>query len=168
MSSAAATSRSRTALAHERRRSREFLEHLRLNENASLHTVRAYESDLSQFLTFLAARAGRRRDELTPADFDHLHIREFLGDLHKRGNTRSSAARKLAAIRTFGRYLRREGILEGDPAALVGTPKREQRLPAHLGESRDVARCSRCPTPRSRSAAAIARSSSCSTRRACA
>ena len=38
----------------------EFLEHLRLNENASLHTVRAYESDLSQFLTFLAARAGRR------------------------------------------------------------------------------------------------------------
>ena len=69
------------------------------------------------------------------ADFDHLSIREFLGDLHRRGNTRSSAARKLAAIRTFSRYLRREGILEGDPAALVGTPKREQRLPAHLGEA---------------------------------
>ncbi len=69
------------------------------------------------------------------ADVDHLSIREFLGDLHRRGNTRSSAARKLAAIRTFSRYLRREGILEGDPAALVGTPKREQRLPAHLGEA---------------------------------
>ena len=113
----------------------EFLEHLRLNENASQHTVRAYESDLSQFLAFLAARGSRTRAQLTVADVDHLSIREFLGDLHRRGNTRSSAARKLAAIRTFSRYLRREGILEGDPAALVGTPKREQRLPAHLGEA---------------------------------
>ena len=113
----------------------EFLEHLRLNENASQHTVRAYESDLSQFLVFLAARGSRTRAQLTMADFDHVSIREFLGDLHRRGNTRSSAARKLAAIRTFSRYLRREGILDGDPAALVGTPKREQRLPAHLGEA---------------------------------
>jgi integrase/recombinase XerC len=113
----------------------DFLEHLRLNENASLHTVRAYESDLSQFLEFLAGRLERRRADLTPSDFDHLSIREFLGELHKRGNSRASAARKLAAIRTFGRYLRREGVLEGDPAALVGTPKREQRLPAHLGEA---------------------------------
>jgi len=113
----------------------DFLDHLRLNENASLNTVRAYDSDVSQFLVFLAGKLGRRKTELTPADFTHLHIRDFLGDLHKRGNSRSSAARKLAAIRTFGRYLRREGILEGDPAALVGTPKREQRLPSHLGEA---------------------------------
>jgi integrase/recombinase XerC len=112
-----------------------FLEHLRLNENASANTVRAYESDLAQFLTFLAAHLGRRRSELSSSDFDHLHIRAFLGDLHKRGNSRSSAARKLAAIRTFGRFLRREGEIVGDPAALVGTPKREQRLPAHLGEA---------------------------------
>jgi integrase/recombinase XerC len=113
----------------------EFLEHLRLNDNASLHTVRAYDSDLSQFLTFLAGHIGRRRGELTADDFIHGHIRAFLGDLHRRGNSRASAARRLAAIRTFGRYLRREGVLEGDPAALVGTPKREQRLPAHLGEA---------------------------------
>jgi integrase/recombinase XerC len=113
----------------------EFLDHLRLNENASAHTVRAYESDLSQFLVFLARHLGMRRSALAAADFEHLHIRAFLGDLHKRGNSRASAARKLAAIRTFGRYLRREGAIEGDPAALVGTPKREQRLPAHLGEA---------------------------------
>jgi integrase/recombinase XerC len=113
----------------------EFLDHLRLNENASLHTVRAYESDLSQFLQFLSTHAARRRAELTAGDFTHHSIREFLSDLHKRGNSRASAARKLAAIRTFGRYLRREGFLEGDPAALVGTPKRESRLPAHLGEA---------------------------------
>src|SRR4029079_11747340 len=112
-----------------------FLDHLRLNENASAHTVRAYEGDLSQFVAFVAAHLDRRRSELLATDFNHLHIRAFLGDLHKRGNSRSSAARKFAAIRTFGRYLRREGAIEGDPAALVGTPKREQRLPAHLAEA---------------------------------
>ena len=109
-----------------------FLEHLRLNENASAHTVRAYDSDLSQYLVFLAAHTGRRVSELEPAQLDHLGARAWLGDLHKRGNTKSSAARKLSAVRAFGRYLRREGILEGDPAALVGTPKREQRIPTHL------------------------------------
>jgi integrase/recombinase XerC len=109
-----------------------FLEHLRLNENASAHTVRAYDSDLTQYLAFLAGHAGRRVSELEPSHLDHLGARAWLGDLNKRGNTKSSAARKLSAIRAFGRYLRREGILEGDPAALVGTPKREQRIPNHL------------------------------------
>ncbi len=116
----------------------EFLDWLRLNDNASAHTVRAYESDLSQFVIFLAARLGRRRSQLGAADFDRHHIRAFLGDRHHRGNSRGSAARKLAALRTFGRHLRREGRIEGDPAALVGTPKREERLPAHLGEGEMV------------------------------
>lgn len=116
----------------------EFLEHLLLNENASAHTVRAYESDISQFITFIAKDAGRRRVDLTPDDFTYMSIRAFLGDLQKRGISRGSAARKLAAIRTFSRYLRREGVLDDDPSALVGTPKREQRLPAHLGEAEMV------------------------------
>ena len=112
-----------------------FLEYLALNENASDHTVRAYESDLTQFLTFLAGQLGRRRAEVTPGDIDRAQIRAFLGDQSKRGNARASAARKLAAIRAFGRFLRREGVVDDDPAALVGTPRREQRLPAHLGET---------------------------------
>jgi integrase/recombinase XerC len=109
-----------------------FVEHLRLNENASAHTVRAYESDLTQYLVFLASHLGRRVSELAPADLDHLNARAFLGDRSRRGNSKASAARKLSAIRAFGKYLRREGVLEGDPAALVGTPKREQRIPNHL------------------------------------
>jgi integrase/recombinase XerC len=109
-----------------------FLEHLMLNENASAHTVRAYESDLSQYLAFLATHVNRRVSELTPAHLDHLGARAFMADLTKRGNAKASAARKLSAIRAFGRYLRREGVLDGDPAALVGTPKREQRIPNHL------------------------------------
>jgi integrase/recombinase XerC len=113
----------------------EFLEHLLLNENASAHTVRAYESDLTQFITFAARHLGRKRPDLTADDLTHHNIRAFLGDLHRRGNSRASAARKLAAIRTFAKYLRREGVLDGDPSSLVGTPKREQRLPAHLAEA---------------------------------
>ena len=109
-----------------------FLEHLGLNENASAHTVRAYDSDLSQYLVFLASHLDTRVSELQPAHLDHLNARAWLSDLNKRGNSKASAARKLSAIRAFGRYQRREGILEGDPAALVGTPKREQRIPNHL------------------------------------
>ena len=116
----------------------EFLEHLLLNENASAHTVRAYESDLSQFVTFLGKHLGKKRYDLQPVDVTHLNIRAFLGELQQRGNSRASAARKLAAIRTFGKYLRREGLVDGDPSSLVGTPKREQRLPAHLGEAEMV------------------------------
>ena len=112
-----------------------FLEYLALNNNASAHTVRAYESDLSQFLTFLAAAVGKRRAALTPDDFVHSHIRGFLADLNKRGNSRSSAARKLAAVRAFGKHLRHEGEISGDPAALVGTPRQDHHLPAHLGEA---------------------------------
>jgi integrase/recombinase XerC len=112
-----------------------FLEYLALNDNASAHTVRAYESDLTQFLTFLAGAVGKRRTELTPDDFVHSHIRAFLADLHQRGNSRSSAARKLAAVRAFGKHLRHEGQIDGDPAALVGTPRQDHHLPAHLGEA---------------------------------
>jgi len=109
-----------------------FLEHLRLNENASAHTVRAYESDLSQYLGFLGQHLSRRQADLGPADLDYTSARAFLGSLNNRGNSKASAARKLSAIKAFGRYLRREGLLETDPAALVGSPKREQRIPAHL------------------------------------
>jgi integrase/recombinase XerC len=109
-----------------------FLEHLRLNENASAHTVRAYDSDLSQYLVFLAAHLDKRVSDLKPEELDHLGARAFIADLNKRGNSKSSAARKLSAIRAFGRYLRREGAIDGDPTALVGTPKREERIPHHL------------------------------------
>lgn len=112
---------------------RAFLLHLRLNRNTSPHTVRAYDSDISQFVFFLARDRRKPAHMLVPADLDLSAVRGFMADLHRRGNSRASAARKLAAIRTFSRYLRRENLLGEDPARLVGTPKREQTLPAHLG-----------------------------------
>jgi len=111
---------------------RRFLEHLRLNRNASAHTVRAYESDLGQLVAFLAAQRGRPASALAVADLDTAAVRAFLGELYDRGNSKASAGRKLAAVRTFARHLRREGLIDQDPGALVGTPKREQKIPAHL------------------------------------
>src|SRR5262249_5154478 len=91
-----------------------------------------YDGDLTQFIAFLASHLDRRASALTPADLDHLNARAYLADLNQKGHSKASAARKLSAIRAFGRYLRREGVLDGDPAALVGTPKREVRIPSHL------------------------------------
>jgi integrase/recombinase XerC len=111
-----------------------FLQHLALNRNASAHTVRAYDSDLTQFLAHVAAGAGVKVRDLAPAQLDRLALRGFLGDLHKQGLARATAARKLAAARTFLRYLRREGLIDDDPGSLIATPKRDVRMPAHLSE----------------------------------
>ena len=111
---------------------RDFIDYLRHNRNASAHTARAYEGDLEQFVNAIAASEARPRPSLTPADFSPDHVRMYLGVLFHDGVSRASAARKLAAIRTFARWLRREGLVDQDPAALAATPKREQTLPAHL------------------------------------
>ena len=106
-----------------------FLDYLRLNRNVSRHTARAYEGDLAQFLAFADGRLGRA---VRPDDLDHRLVRAFLGELYARGRARASSARKLAAIRSFCRYLRREGDLDHDPGALVSTPKLDRKMPAHL------------------------------------
>lgn len=113
---------------------RAFLKYLALNRNVSAHTVRAYESDLGQFLAHVADVRGVKRRDLDPASLDRTAIRSFLGASHARGLSRATAARRLSAVRTFLRYLRREELLQGDPGALVPTPKREVRMPAHLSE----------------------------------
>jgi integrase/recombinase XerC len=112
-----------------------FLEFLALNRNASAHTVRAYESDLTQFLEHAAARESVAVADLRAASLDRAAIRAFLGELHRAGVSRATAARKLAAVRTLLRYLRREGAIDDDPGALVPTPKRDVRMPSHLSES---------------------------------
>ena len=111
---------------------RAFLEYLRLNRNASAHTVSAYESDLGQFLAFTAQYLDTTLDALTPEQLQLGTVRAFMADLHRQGQARSSVARKLSAMRAFGRFLHREGLIEVNPAALAVAPKREQHVPAHL------------------------------------
>ncbi len=111
---------------------REFLQFLKYNRNASPHTVRAYDTDLTQCLDFLARQWRVKPSQVPIRAFDADGIRGFLEALHQRGNSRASAARRLAALRTFARYLVRESKLRGDPTQLVGSPRKEQSLPAHL------------------------------------
>jgi integrase/recombinase XerC len=111
---------------------REFLEYLRLNRNASAHTSAAYESDVTQFLGFAAQFRGVAIEALEPLHLDLGTIRAFMADLYRQGHARTSVARKLSALRAFSRYLRREGWIENDPAALAVGPRREQKIPAHL------------------------------------
>jgi integrase/recombinase XerC len=111
---------------------REFLEYLRLNRNASAHTVAAYDSDVTQFLTFAAQHLDTTLEALEPAQLQLGPVRAFMADLYRQGHARSSVARKLAAMRAFGRFMRREGWIDVNAAALAVAPKREQRVPAHL------------------------------------
>jgi tyrosine recombinase XerC len=111
---------------------REFLQFLKLNRNASPHTVRAYDTDLTQFVEFLSARDRTKPSRVPVTALDADGVRGFLESLHERGISRASAARRLAALRTFARYLVREGRLPDDPTQLVGSPRREHTLPNHL------------------------------------
>lgn len=111
---------------------REFLQFLKLNRNASPHTVRAYDTDLTQFVEFLGSRDKVKPSQVAIAALNADGVRGFLESLHDRGISRASAARRLAALRTFARYLVREGQLPDDPTQLVGSPRREKTLPNHL------------------------------------
>jgi site-specific recombinase XerD len=96
-----------------------FLQFLRLNRNASAHTVRAYESDVTQFLDHAAVLAGIKRAALEPSQLDRTAIRGFLADLHKRLSRASPRAGGGAHVL----HLRREsgGRRRG---RMVPTPKR--------------------------------------------
>jgi len=111
---------------------RNFLEFLALNRNASPHTVAAYRRDLGQWLNSIARTRRVDVEALTPDHLDIHGIRDFMAEIQKAGQSRASAGRKLSAVRSFLRYLRREGTLASDPSALTVAPKREQRVPAHL------------------------------------
>ena len=110
-----------------------YLAYLRYQRNASEHTLRNYASDLQQFLHHLThTPEGVDRPEPALEQIDNLTIREFLGRLHQRGNKKSSTARRLAAIRSFLKYLSVEGAIAANPAKLVASPRQEKRLPDFL------------------------------------
>jgi integrase/recombinase XerC len=111
-----------------------FLDYLALNRSVSRHTRRAYASDVAQFLGHAADANRVPVKDLSPAALDRHAVRAFLATAHAGGRSRATAARKLAAVRTFLRYLHREGVITSDPGSLVATPKREVRMPVHLSE----------------------------------
>lgn len=106
-----------------------FHQYLAVERNVSRHTCAAYLRDLVEFRGFLAGHGGD--DAAALARVDHLLLRRYLAELHKR-NQRTSIARKLSSLRTFFRYLVREGGVPSNPAEGVATPKRGRYLPKTL------------------------------------
>jgi integrase/recombinase XerC len=106
----------------------QFCRYLSVERNASPHTVAAYRSDLSFFLSFLEREQGQGIDANA---ISHLLIRRYIAGLH-RDHQKSSIGRKLAAIRAFFKYSLRRGIVVGNPAELVSIPKKEKKIPYHL------------------------------------
>ncbi|HUD23351.1 MAG TPA: tyrosine-type recombinase/integrase [Acidobacteriaceae bacterium] len=104
----------------------EFLLMLENERNASAHTVRAYRREVMNFADYLNERLGKGAKI---CEVEHLHIRAYLGSLYERGLTKASAARALAAVRSWFRWMAKEHKIAQNPAALVSTPKLPQHLP---------------------------------------
>src|SRR5271169_3103295 len=102
-----------------------FLDELR-RQNASTHTVRNYASDLDQFLAYFAIPD---KPKPTLEQMDTLAIREWLGHLYEQRLSAVSMRRKLAAVRSFFKFLLREGFVEKNVARMVRTPKAPKTLP---------------------------------------
>jgi integrase/recombinase XerC len=102
-----------------------FLAMLANERGASEHTVRAYAREVRSFAAYLGETLGKGA---SVSVVEHLHIRAYLGILYERGLTKASAARALAAVRSWFKWLAKEGKVAQNPALLVSTPK----LPKHL------------------------------------
>ena len=111
-----------------------FLKYLELNRHLSPHTVRAYDNDVTEYLAFVSADLGKKMSQLEPVELSMDSVRLHLAGLNTAGKARSSVARKLSAIKTFIRYLRREDVIDHDPTAMAVAPKRDQTIPVFLSE----------------------------------
>ncbi|NOZ69854.1 MAG: tyrosine recombinase XerC [Deferribacteres bacterium] len=100
-----------------------FIDFLKAEQGVSPNTLRAYTRDLEEFISFTDKK---------PGDIDNLDIRSFLAFLHHKKLRKSSISRKLAAVRSFFRYLYMEGYVKKNPAKLVSSPKIPRSLPHFL------------------------------------
>lgn len=103
-----------------------FLAALEAEQNASIHTRLAYRRDLDDFRRYLRHEGIAAWDEVTTA-----LARRYLAALHRR-YARTSIARRLAALRSFYRFLRREGRVASSPLRVISAPRRPRRLPQAL------------------------------------
>jgi len=105
----------------------DFLRYLRVERQLSPHTLRNYRLDLTQFLEFcLEHREGLTLEQVTYQD-----LRPFLAAALQK-NRKTTVARKLSALRTFFKYLQRQGVASQNPAKLAHSPKLEKVLPHYL------------------------------------
>jgi integrase/recombinase XerC len=109
-----------------------FMAYLKIEKNASPHTLAGYNHDLTEFACFLAEESSKDIDQADPVNVDYLTIRRFLAELQKRGINKATMARKVAALRSFYRFLARENLIKVNPMLHINTPKRDKKLPKFL------------------------------------
>jgi integrase/recombinase XerD len=105
----------------------EFLGHLAVERGASPHTVAAYRRDLGEYVRLLEQRSVADPDSVSRTD-----VTGYVLSLRERGLAPSTVERKVASVKSFHRFLVREGITENHPASRLPLPKVPQRLPEVL------------------------------------
>ena len=113
-----------------------FLQKLAVEKNYSEHTLLNYRLDLEEFFLFLS------HDDVKAVDYPVL--RRFLAHLRAKDLKPRSVSRKLSSLRSFFKYLQREGVIEKNPAALLQTPKLDKTLP-HFMTEQDAVRLMEAP-----------------------
>src|SRR3954454_3353690 len=98
-------------------------------KNRSAATIRAYQTDIQQFIAFLHANNVSIQ---TPADVEKVDIVEYLSSLAKRELTGIARARKMSAIREYFRFLEGVGLITKSPTTGIETPKREKNSRQYL------------------------------------
>ena len=121
-----------------------FLDYLRYERNYAPLTLRSYRADLLEFDGYLQRLGGGQ--PVDAAKIDHIGIRDFLGFLYRKGNGKDSVARKLAAVRSFFRYMYKQDKVPSNPAKLVRTPVLQDRKPRFLSV-REVEKVLDLPDP---------------------
>ncbi|ATW24546.1 tyrosine recombinase XerC [Candidatus Formimonas warabiya] len=110
----------------------QFTAYLKIEKNASPHTLEGYCHDLAEFARFLAAQMSVDMHQVDPGQADYLTVRRFLAELQQKGLNKATMARKLAALRSFYRYLSREELVPANPMLNISTPKLDKKLPQFL------------------------------------
>lgn len=107
-----------------------FLTHLEVERNYSDHTILNYRIDLDEFFDFL--------NGVDLKNVDYPLLRRYVAHLRSKNLKPRSVARKLSALRSFFKYLQREGLVDRNPAQLLLTPKLDKKLPMFLSEEETV------------------------------
>lgn len=107
----------------------EFLRHLGLEKNASEYTVKSYREDLTQAAGFFRERLGTG---LNPGRITTRHVRAYLAWLGEQGYAKTTAARRLASLRSWFRFLCRQGEVTQNPTEGVRGPRQDKKLPHFL------------------------------------
>jgi tyrosine recombinase XerC len=107
-----------------------FLSYLEIEKNYSPHTILNYKIDLEEFFDFLGS--------IKFNDVDYPALRRYLAQIRQKNLKPRTVARKLSCLRSFFKYMQREGIVDKNPAVLLVTPKLDKPLPHFLTEEEAV------------------------------